>query len=128
MDKILQKLARQLNSFDEASLMALWEKYAAQVQHFEPTRRWEEATLIFGFIQAMRWKNQLFNYNWAQTSRPKDMEMRSHSLDPLLADVLEGPAPSQPGQNPAELARQRAKVLQFKPRDDNGSPCDSEAD
>jgi len=70
MEKVLQKIAKQINAFDEASLMALWDKYAEQVSHFEPTRRWEEAAIIFGVIQAMRLKNQLFNYSWAQSSRP----------------------------------------------------------
>jgi hypothetical protein len=73
MEKALQKIAKQINAFDEASLMALWDKYAEQVGRFEPTRRWEEAAIIFGVIQAMRLKNQLFNYSWAQASRlPED--------------------------------------------------------
>ena len=61
----LAKLARQINAFDEASLMDLWERYAEVVRRFEPTRRWEEAALVFGLIQSVRMKNQLFNYNLA---------------------------------------------------------------
>jgi hypothetical protein len=72
MEKLLQKIASQINAFDEASLMALWDKYAEQVSRFEPTRRWEEAAIIFGIIQAMRMKNQLFNYSWAQSSKPPE--------------------------------------------------------
>ncbi|MBU1042014.1 MAG: hypothetical protein KKF77_13030 [Proteobacteria bacterium] len=63
MENALVKLARQIVAFDEASLMDLWEKYAEVVRRFEPTRRWEEAALIFGIIQSVRMKNQLFNYN-----------------------------------------------------------------
>lgn len=70
MDKLLARLARQLDSLDEASLMALWSKYATIVSRFEPTQRWEEAALIFSLIQAKHWKNQLFNYNLAKMSRP----------------------------------------------------------
>ncbi|AGC49605.1 hypothetical protein K9U34_01920 [Lawsonia intracellularis] len=70
MEQLLIKLARQLESLDEASLMALWEKYANIVSQFEPTKRWEEATLIFSLIQAKHMKNQLFNYNWAEQVRP----------------------------------------------------------
>lgn len=63
LENALVKLARQIVAFDEASLMDLWEKYAEVVRRFEPTRRWEEAALIFGIIQSVRMKNQLFNYN-----------------------------------------------------------------
>ena len=70
MEKLLARLAHQLDALDEASLMALWSKYAALVSTFEPTKRWEENALIFSLIQAKRWKNQLFNYNWSRQSRP----------------------------------------------------------
>ncbi len=63
LESALVKLVRQIVAFDEASLMDLWEKYAEVVRRFEPTRRWEEAALIFGVIQSVRMKNQLFNYN-----------------------------------------------------------------
>lgn len=70
MEKMLLKLARQLDSLDEASLTALWSKYATQTSKFEPTKRWEEACLVFSLIQAKRWKNQLFNYSWKQNRIP----------------------------------------------------------
>lgn len=72
MEKALLKLARQINAFDEASLMSLWEKYAERVSNFEPTKRWEESVLVFNLIQSTRMKNQLFNYNWAQSRMPDD--------------------------------------------------------
>jgi hypothetical protein len=70
LENALAKLARQLVAFDEASLMDLWERYAESVRQFEPTRRWEEAALVFGLIQAVRMKNQLFNYNLAASRQP----------------------------------------------------------
>ena len=70
MEKMLQKLARQLDTLDEASLMDLWSKYATATSRFEPTHQWEESVLIFSLIQAKRWKNQLFNYCWSQQSQP----------------------------------------------------------
>jgi len=70
LENALIKLARQLVAFDEASLMDLWEKHAEAVRQFEPTRRWEEAALVFGLIQAVRMKNQLFNYNLAASRQP----------------------------------------------------------
>ena len=72
MERALLKIARQINAYDEASLMDLWEKYAEIVRRFEPTKRWEEAALLFGVIQGMRLKNQLFNYNWALSRRPEE--------------------------------------------------------
>lgn len=70
MEKMLHKLAQQLDSLDEASLTALWSKYATITSRFEPTRRWEEACLILSMIQAKRWKNQLFNYSWQRQRLP----------------------------------------------------------
>ena len=67
IEKALLKLVRQLNAYDEASLMSLWEKYAERVGCFEPTTRWEESVLMFHFLQSLRLKNQLFNYNWAKS-------------------------------------------------------------
>ena len=45
MEKLLLKLARQLDALDEASLMSLWSKYATLRSRFEPTKRWEEGAL-----------------------------------------------------------------------------------
>lgn len=91
MEKMLMKIARQLESLDEASLMSLWSKYATLANRFEPTKRWEEACLIFSLIQAKHWKNQLFNYCWSQQRMPplknagqtpqEDLEF-SFSLEP----------------------------------------------
>ena len=65
MERMLQKMASQLNAYDEASLIALWDKYATIVERFEPTKRWEEAAIVFSLIQAVRLKNQLFNQHLA---------------------------------------------------------------
>lgn len=70
MEKLLARMARQLDSLDETSLMNLWSKYATLASRFEPTQRWEENVLIFSLIQAKHWKNQLFNYNLARMSKP----------------------------------------------------------
>ncbi len=102
MDQILQKLARQLDAMDEASLMALWDKYAAVVQRFEPSQRWQDAVLILSFIQAKRWKNQLFNSLWAE-------RVRAGQSDP---DGFVPPAPAFDLESHAAEPR-RAKVLAF---------------
>lgn len=105
MEQLLQKMARQLDSIDEASLMALWEKYAGIVARFEPTKRWEESALIFAFIQAKRWKNQAFNYNWSlQKSPDESVAPPSFSLE----RTKEGPL----------AEKKRASVLRFHSRKD----------
>ena len=79
MRRVLEKMAKQLNDYDEASLMQLWQHYAHRVHDFEPTKRWEEAAIALCLIQAVHWKNQLFNYHLAATAAPVDKD----SLPPL---------------------------------------------
>ena len=74
---------------------------------FEPTRRWEEATLIFALIQAKRWKNQLFNQQWAAQVRPAEGV-------PQHAFSMERGA-SEAEDIPVDAAQQRGKVLRFRP-------------
>ena len=81
MEQLLIKMARQLDALDEASLLALWDKYAVIVSHFEPTKRWEEAALVFSFIQAKRWKNQLFNYGQARSCKAQ-AQSRDYPVPP----------------------------------------------
>ncbi len=69
MEELLKKMAKQLDSLDEASLISLRDKYIRIVDNFEPTERWQEATLILSFIQAKMWKNQLFNYHWSARTK-----------------------------------------------------------
>ncbi len=131
MEKVLIRLARQLNAYDEASLMALWERYATIVQQFEPTKRWEESTLVFGLIQALRWKNQLFNYNWALETRPKPgalHDVRNEgeaAMDPLVEQTFfsvgekeANDEESKSGNSGKQApAHKRTKVLRFRPRE-----------
>ncbi len=112
MEKVLVKLARQLAAFDEASLMSLWQAYAERVSRFEPSRRWEEAVLVLGMIQAMRFKNQLFNHHWAAAAAPGatagGAEQGARREDGLR------PVPSQP---PADTGR-KGKLLSLRPKED----------
>lgn len=109
MEELLLKLARQLDALDEASLMSLWDKYAKMVQHFEPSERWQEAALVLSFIQAKRWKNQLFNAQWAMRTRSAKDGAQPAGLPPQSAFTLE-----KPDSAPHEA--RRAKVLDFRPR------------
>lgn len=109
LENALLKLSRQLVAFDEASLMDLWERYAEAVRQFEPTRRWEEAALVFGLIQAVRMKNQLFNYNLSASRQP--------SAPPPGLEMLDLTAP-QTGMNAAGANGLRA----------NGAGASAQAD
>lgn len=111
MEQLLLKLARQLDAMDEASLMSLWDKYAQTVQHFEPSERWQEAVLVLSFIQAKRWKNQLFNAKWA--ARTRETGDVPTGLPPHAAFSLEKPDAG----DDAPRAGRRAKVLEFHPRE-----------
>jgi hypothetical protein len=100
VEQALLKLARQLDSLDEASLVALWDKYFERVSHFEPSRRWEESVLVLSLIQAKRMKNQLFNCEWAARSRPGDPGPR------VFFNLEKGP------DSPADR-KPTAKILAF---------------
>ena len=106
MEHVLQKMARQLDALDEASLSGLWDKYAAEVGVFEPTKRWQEAVLVLSFIQAKRWKNQLFKTQWAARTKlqPKEtpaFRVPAFRLEPAKTDL------------PARM--KKATVLPFRP-------------
>ena len=124
MEKVLEKMAKQLNALDEASLMSLWEKYAKASKNFEPTQRWEESALIFCFIQAVHWKNMLFNHHWSTWTKlaRENAPVTPVSEDPLLRR-LEGPEAGQLEGAAAEDAAgdlKRCKVLRFRsPQDDD---------
>ena len=118
MEQVLLKMAKQLRAFDEASIMALWDKYAETVERFEPTQRWEEAVLVLAMIQGMRFKNQLFNHHWAegrlpgQPATPAPAVARPEAGPSVLTgDVAAAETP------PAPTRPRRGKVLPFKPKD-----------
>ncbi|NMC50197.1 MAG: hypothetical protein GYA47_12350 [Desulfovibrio sp.] len=112
MEKVLLRMARQLAAFDEASLMSLWQTYAERVSRFEPSRRWEEAVLVLGMIQGMRFKNQLFNHHWAATAAPGATSAGTEQ-GTRREDALR-PVPSQP---PADAGK-KGKLLTLRPKDD----------
>jgi hypothetical protein len=115
MEQMLLRLARQLDALDESSLMALWEKYADIVARFEPSQRWEEAALVLSFIQAKRWKNQLFNYHWArqiQHSQQSQAEGQTSSPEGTAFSMENSEASNVVAGN----EKKRCQVLPFKPQ------------
>lgn len=61
LESSLDRLAQQILGLDEASLSSLWEKYKRRMEHFEPSKEWEKAVIIFFIINAVRAKNHIFN-------------------------------------------------------------------
>lgn len=118
MEKLLLKLARQLDSLDEASLMSLWSKYATLTSRFEPTKRWEDACLVFSLIQAKRWKNQLFNYSWSQQKLPP---LRDVAPDQAGAAAHKFNLEENTGEQVSEQVS--CRVLAFRP---SGHPAADE--
>ena len=116
MERALKKLAAQLNAYDEASLMDLWEKYAHKTENFEPTREWEEGALIFSLIQAVRWKNQLFNHHWAESEQASMRSMPPQAAFDLVEKAMENDLASNAGSCVQKAAPKRAKVLPFRSR------------
>lgn len=124
LETALLKIAKQINAYDEASLMSLWERLAERVGRFEPTAEWEEAALALSIVQGVRMKNQLFNHNLAE-SRNAPPE---HGVD-LTALTVPAPGRNSAGkggkpdsvqQGPesggAQVGHKGGKLLQLKPR------------
>ena len=63
IEKVIERLAEQILSFDEASLSNLREKYRLKIEHFDGTRDWEKSVIIYSIISAVSVKNSLFNEN-----------------------------------------------------------------
>ena len=72
MEKGLEKLAEQILHFDEACLASLREKYRVRIEHFDGTRDWEKAVIIYCIINAVSMKNTLFNENILKRKKGKE--------------------------------------------------------
>ena len=91
----LIKMARQLDALDEASLLALWDKYAVIVSTFRTHGVGEEA----GFFRSFRpsgGKNQLFNYSWSAQVHPGAASQPVAEPDFFWTRQRVGPAPAKP--------------------------------
>ena len=80
LERLLYKLAEQLDSLDEQSLMRLWGKYAQKTYSVRLSRQWELDTLVFCLIQAKHMKNQLFNY-CIRRDMPEEMQEEDDGLE-----------------------------------------------
>ena len=79
MEKALEKLAEHILSFDEASLSSLREKYRLKIEHFDGTKDWEKAVVIYCIINAVSLKNTFFNENVLKKKKEKEEKpLRRH--------------------------------------------------
>jgi len=69
VEKALERLAEQILSLDEASLVNLREKYRVKIDDFDGTKDWEKAVIIYCMINAVTMKNVLFNENVLRKKR-----------------------------------------------------------
>jgi len=69
LESALDRLAKKILSLDEASLTSLLEKYKRRMEHFEPSKEWEKAVIIFFIINAVRAKNHIFNEQLLRQSK-----------------------------------------------------------
>ena len=112
MERVLDKMAKQLNAYDEASLMHIWHKYAVRAQEFEPSKQWEEAVIALCLIQAVRWKNQLFNYNLANES---NMASPPEKPSPVMPAFTLS-APQKRAEEAMPSSHKKATILTFPPK------------
>ena len=61
LENALDKIAEQIIALDEASLTQLRKRYLDRLFHFEPTKEWEKAVIIYFLINGVIAKNNLFN-------------------------------------------------------------------
>ena len=61
LEESLSKIAETISGMDEASLIALWEKYKNKAHNFSPSPEWEKSFIIFSIINLIRAKNSVFN-------------------------------------------------------------------
>ncbi len=87
LEKSLDKIADTILSLDEASLASLWEKYKTRMEHFEPSREWERAVVVFFIINAVRAKNQIFNDQIMKRKDEKPAAPKPPKAGPLLRRV-----------------------------------------
>jgi len=72
LESALDKMAETILNLDEASLTGLWDKYKKKMEHFDTSREWEKAVIIFFIINSMRVKNHIFNENILKLQEKKN--------------------------------------------------------
>jgi len=124
MEKAIEKLAEQILSFDEASLVHLREKYRLRIEDFDGTKDWERAVIAYCIINAVSMKNALFNQNVrnqkSEAPRPqggasgKGRHDDRVSLAPRLQGVASSRLAREKGEPPARPRREKPSLKRVK--------------
>ncbi len=61
LEKALDNIAEKILALDESSLSSLWETYKGKMEHFDTSKEWEKAVIVFFIINSVRVKNHIFN-------------------------------------------------------------------
>lgn len=72
IEDALTRIAEKILALDEASLVALLDKYRHRMEHFDVSREWERSVIIFFIINAVRAKNQIFNEQILKRAEKKE--------------------------------------------------------
>jgi len=71
LEKALENIADKILALDESSLSGLWDKYKEKMEHFDTSKEWEKAVIIFFIINSVRVKNHIFNEQVKQSQGSK---------------------------------------------------------
>ena len=133
MERAIEKLAEQILSFDEASLVHLREKYRLRIEDFDGTKDWERAVIAYCIINAVSMKNALFNQNVrkqkSEAPRPEggasgkgrhdyrvgfDSSAGVRSHPPRLQGVASNPLAREKGEPPIRPRREKPSLKRIK--------------
>lgn len=106
-NNFLTKWPGQLDALDEASLLALWDKYAVIVSHFEPTKRWEEAALVFSVHSGQAVEKPVVQLQLVGAGASRCGVTAVAEPDCFLDPPTGRPAPAKP--------KRKAAIIQFRP-------------
>ena len=82
LEKVLDKIAEQIITLDEASLSHVRKKYLDRLFHFEPTKEWEKAVIIYFIINGVIAKNNLFNHHILEQQQEETQQKETTETKP----------------------------------------------
>lgn len=127
VERMLQKIAKQLCGFDEASLMELWERYAKKVACSRTLPRVGRGGHHFNPDPGYAPEKPAFNHHWSESlkANPQPLsegQLPVFSLHPKTEDpkseAKDVQGDSQPGAAASAVSgvdrQERGKVLSFR--------------
>jgi len=84
LESALDKMAETILNLDEASIAGLWDNYKKKMEHFDTSREWEKAVIIFFIINSVRVNNHIFNENILKLQEKKNKPAKPLKRKPDL--------------------------------------------